>query len=269
MLPIFLFFTKLGAVNFTSGMLLRMANLLIYNYEFRNEVPELVYAYNKTSKKDIIKNLIILLLTYFCPIIGSLEVLANIVTIPLSIKGCQQIKKNPSSLITLKNNVRNNVEFPNERLKELKLGVLKYKEITDSLKMEGLNETEINKFMKEAKKADKYIDKDNKKQIAINKQRVENLQLLEPIGPAVKKPYEVYKYTLDKAIKKAEVKRPSEVYKNKLDKAIKSADVEKEDDLLYITTSRINYNDPYDQKFEEDNKSEEKPKLRVKRFELK
>lgn len=269
MLPIFLFFTKLGAVNFTSGMLLRMANLLIYNYEFRNEVPELVYAYNKTSKKDIIKNLIILLLTYFCPIIGSLEVLANIVTIPLSIKGCQQIKKNPSSLITLKNNVRNNVEFPNERLKELKLGVLKYKEITDSLKMEGLNETEINKFMKEAKKADKYIDKDNKKQIAINKQRVENLQLLEPIGPAVKKPYEVYKYTLDKAIKKAEVKRPSEVYKNKLDKAIKSADVEKEDDLLYITTSRINYNDPYDQKFEEDNKSEEKPKLKVKRFELK
>ena len=269
MLPIFLFFTKLGAVNFTSGMLLRMANLLIYNYEFRNEVPELVYAYNKTSKKDNIKNLIILLLTYFCPIIGSLEVLANIVTIPLSIKGCQQIKKNPSSLITLKNNVRNNVEFPNERLKELKLGVLKYKEITDSLKMEGLNETEINKFMKEAKKADKYIDKDNKKQIAINKQRVENLQLLEPIGPAVKKPYEVYKYTLDKAIKKAEVKRPSEVYKNKLDKAIKSADVEKEDDLLYITTSRINYNDPYDQKFEEDNKSEEKPKLKVKRFELK
>ena len=37
MLPIFLFFTKLGAVNFTSGMLLKMANLLIYNYEFRNE----------------------------------------------------------------------------------------------------------------------------------------------------------------------------------------------------------------------------------------
>ena len=115
--------------------------------------------------------------------------------------------------------------------------------------MEGLNEVEINKFMKEAKKADKYIDKDNTKQIAINEQRVENLQLLEPIAPAVKKPYEVYKYTLDKAIK--------------------SADVEKEDDLLFITTSRINYNGPYDQRFEEDNKSEEKPKLLVKRFELK
>ena len=269
MLSIIIFFTKLGAVNFTSGMLLKMANLLIINYEFKNEVPELVYAYNKISNKDIIKNLIILLLTYFCPLIGSLEVLANIVTIPFTIKGCQQIKKNPSSLNRQKNNVRNNVEFPNERLKELKLGVLKYKEITDSLKMEGLNEVEINKFMKEAKKADKYIDKDNKKQIAINEQRVENLQLLEPIASAVKKPYEVYKYTLDKAIKKAEVKKPSEVYKNKLDKETKSADVKKEDDLLFITTSKVNYSDFYAQEFEEDNKSENKPKVKVKGFELK
>ena len=250
MLPIIIFFTKLGAVNFTSGMLLRMANLLIYNYEFRNEVPELVYAYNKTSNKDIIKSLIKLLLTYFCPLIGSIEVLANIATIPLNIKGCQQIKKNPSSLNTLKNKIRNNVEFPDERLKELKLGVLKYKEITDSLKMEGLNEVEINKFMKEAKKVDKYIDKDNKKEIAINKQRAENLQLLEPIAPAVKKPFEVYKYTLDKAIKRADVK-------------------EEDDSKLFITTSKINYSDLYTQEFEEDNICENKPKLKVKGFKLK
>lgn len=250
MLPIIIFFTKLGAVNFTSGMLLKMANLLIINYEFKNEVPELVYAYNKTSNKDIINNWAKLLLTYFCPIIGSLKVLEDIVKIPFIIMGCQQIKKNPSSLNREKNNVRNRVEFPDERLKELELGVLKYKEITDSLKMEGLNETEINKFMKEAKKADKYIDKDNKKQIAINKQRAENLQLLEPIAPAVKKPYEVYKYTLDKAIK--------------------SADVKKEEDLkLFITTSKINYSDFYAQEFEEDNIRENKPKLKVKGFELK
>ena len=51
MLPIIIFFTKLGAVNFTSGMLLKMANLLIINYEFKNEVPELIYAYNKNSNK--------------------------------------------------------------------------------------------------------------------------------------------------------------------------------------------------------------------------
>ena len=236
MLPIFLFFTKLGAVNFTSGMLLRMANLLIYNYEFRNEVPELVYAYNKTSKKDIIKNLIILLLTYFCPLIGSLEVLANIVTIPFTIF--------PALVLF--------IIFP----------IYIIIKITKKI-------SEINKFMREAKKADKYIAKDNKKQIAINEQRVENLQLLEPIASAVKKPYEVYKYTLDKAIKKAEVKNPSEVYKNKLDKETKSADVKKEDDLLFITTSKVNYSDFYAQEFEEDNKSENKPKVKVKGFELK
>ena len=58
MLPIIIFFTKVGAVNFTSGMLLKIANLLIINHEFKNEVPELVYAYNKISNKDIKKNLI-------------------------------------------------------------------------------------------------------------------------------------------------------------------------------------------------------------------
>ena len=249
MLPIIIFFTKLGVVNFTSGMLLKMANLLIINYEFKNEVPELVYAYNKTNNKDIINNLA-KLLKYFCPIIGSLKVLEDIVKIPFIIMGCQQIKKNPSSLNREKNNIRNSVEFPDERLKELELGVLKYKEITDSLKMEGLNETDINKFMKEAKKADKYIDKDNKKQIAINKQRAENLQLLEPIAPAVKKPFEVYKYTLDKAIKSADVK-------------------EEDDSKLFITTSKINYSDLYTQEFEEDNICENKPKLKVKGFKLK
>ncbi len=94
------------------------------------------------------------------------------------------------------------------------------------------------------------IDKDNKKQIAINKQRAENLQLLEPIAPAVKKPFEVYKYTLDKAIKSADVK-------------------EEDDSKLFITTSKINYSDLYTQEFEEDNICENKPKLKVKGFKLK
>ena len=94
---------------------------------------------------------------------------------------------------------------PEDRKRELEYGKEMYNSITDSLKLDGLNDSEIKQEIKLVQKEYPFIQGDNDKEINKNQIRIQNLQLLDEFKDYLKKPMKAYRYTVDKKIEYVDV----------------------------------------------------------------
>ena len=210
--------------------------------KYGDECPDFKYGYSKKKKKkNHVKNILGDAL-YFVPIVGTVMLVLNGIIVGGFIVANETIGKSKEFKSKINDKLTSDMETPDERLRKLQNGEESYKLITDSLKLDGLNDKEIKEFMKEARKEEPYLSDDNSKEIATNMQRVKNLELLEPMKELLKNPRKAYNYCLDKEIQYANV----------------------DDDTVTIGVSKINKNGIPDEIIDED----EKPKMYAKKFKM-
>ena len=182
--------------------------------------PEITYIYPK--KKEIkIKNIIPFIL-YFVPVIGTIVLVLDFLGMSLFIAAYIAAKKPYFKKELRKQKLDINMETPSEHLNKLVNGEKMYKGITDSLKMEGLSNQEIDQEIQKAQKEDPYIRKNNKEEIIESQRRVENLKLLNEMRDYLLNPEKAYVFTSKKV------------------RTIEYADVDVENDTLTIGVSKSN-----------------------------
>ena len=188
--------------------------------------------------KELFKNIILLF-----PILGDLMFFSYVIRFPIYVYTYMSLTNDLEVLKFYAKADLKNYEMPDEHLVKLRKGEDLYKSISDSLKIEGLKDSEINSFMKDVSKADASIRPDNNNEIIKAEQRVTNLMLLDPLKDYLLNPKKAYKYTLDKKIQKVKV----------------------EDDFVIIGVSDLGADDVYD----ENVKIEPDVKMLTKKFKLK
>ncbi len=194
-----------GAIRFAIASGLNLGSNLFCQACFENISPELAYGYKKGSNKSNLIISSICNLLYFVPVLGTIMLGLNVLAAGANVATGIASKKSNGFSKYVKEKTKYKVEMPKERLKELELGKEMYKDLTDDLKLEGLNEEEIKSIMKEAKKENPYIREDSTKKINENKQRVENLNLLDSFKDYLKNPGKAYRFTVNKKIQFADV----------------------------------------------------------------
>ena len=145
-------------------------------------------------------------LVFFVPVLGTIVTVITLLGTAGATAAGIIAKKNPSFAKDLGKDMQNKYELPDAELKRLENGEKMQKAITDTLKMEGLSDEEIKKFMKEARKEDPTIREDNSREISKDKQKVANLELLDSVKDYLEKPSKAYKFTVNKQIQFADVK---------------------------------------------------------------
>lgn len=229
-----------GAIRLAIGYGLSGVLSVYTNAKIGDNCPELKYGYPK-KKKNYVKSILGDAL-YFVPIVGTVMLILNGIVVGGFIVANETIGKSKKFKDEINNKLGTSIETPDERLKKLQNGEESYKIITDSLKMDGLNDKEIREFMKEARKVEPYLSDDNSKEITTNMQRVKNLELLEPMKELLKNPRKAYNYCLDKKIQYANI----------------------DDDTITIGVSKLNKNGIPDEIIDED----KKPKMYAKKFKM-
>lgn len=237
MIPAFL---VKGAIRLGIGIILNTGDKAISIALAKKSNPEITYIYPKKKEKTINKNLtnilnIIYSILYFVPILGTIELVIDFLLV--SIHGAVYIagEKVPFLKKEIKKQKLDiNTETPNERLKKLEKGEKLYKDITDSLKLEGLPEKEIKEEIKKAQEADPYIRKNNQEEIEESIRRTNNLQLLEEMKDYLLSPEKAYEFT------------------SKGNRRIEYADVENDTLTIGVSSS----------------KQDENPKILKKKFKL-
>lgn len=202
---IFFYILLYGAANITISAIAACTAVLVMQEKLNDSIPEVYYKYKK-QKKDNKAAYIFSTIVFFFPFLGTIlvfDILHSVINLIILNKN---LEKNHKMLQDIKLREALTLETPEERMKKLKKGQEEYHAIKDQLRMEGLNDREIKKEMKKAKKEEPYISKDNSKQIKECKLRIHNLQLLEPLKDYLKNPSKAYKYTLGKVIQKVELK---------------------------------------------------------------
>lgn len=225
-----------GAIRLVGAHIFNIACGMIIADDFKTDFAELKYGYRNEKKKYFNKKVLKLEnVLYFVPILGTIMLALDVLIVGGSVIVVKIDKDNKRRKEVI-SEVEKKYEMPEERLKKLQDGQNNYKNMTDSLKIDGLNDKQIEEFMKEAKKEELYLNSDNSKEINKNMQRVENLRLLSPVKDMLKHPEKAYKYTLNKKIQYANV----------------------DDDTLTIGVSKLGKNVS----------DEEKPKIYTKEFKL-
>lgn len=188
------------AISITSGTLVRE----YIKSHCKIDNTEMKYAYPR-NKQNIFLRLLPTLL-YFIPVVGTIVLSLGLLgSIGMLILISKQYKNDSEYGEKIAHRAREKIETPEERLKNLQKGQEMYKTISDELKIEGLSDKEIKKFMVEARKEDPYLNNDNTKEINKDMQRVENLNLLRSMKDYLKNPDRAYKFCLDKKIQFADV----------------------------------------------------------------
>ena len=178
--------------------------LSIYtNAKYGDIFPEYSYGYYKKDKKKYIKT-IVTYAFYFVPVLGTILLVGDLLVVGGSII-INQIYGNRRDLTKkITDKIEKNIEMPDRRLERLQRGQSMYKSIIDAAKLDGLDDTEIENFVKEASAEEPYLG-DNSKEININDQRVKNLILLSSVKDSLKKPKKLYQYCLNKKIEYVDV----------------------------------------------------------------
>ena len=179
----------------------------ISSNQYENMIPEIAYSYGnkdtKKKKKNAISNAIATAI-YFVPIAGTILLVLNIV-MEIGIVSLLAYSKNNHKYDYAIKDAANKTITPEDRERELEYGKEMYKSITDSLKLDGLNDSEIKQEIKLVQKEYPFIQGDNDKEINKNQIRIQNLQLLDEFKDYLKKPIKAYRYTVDKKIEYADV----------------------------------------------------------------
>ena len=192
-----------GAIRLGIGYILTYGSAKVIDSKIGNIAPEGAYAYRKKKRSPLWT--IGTNVAYFVPVLGTIELVLD----GLIAAGCVTVavwaKKDPNFIKDTAKKTYDKVVMPDERVKELERGKEMYKGITDSLKLEGLSQEEINKELKEARKEYPYIKENNDKEIEKNQIRVQNLQLLDEVKDYLKDPKKAYRFTVNKRIESAEI----------------------------------------------------------------
>jgi len=205
-----------GTMRLLISRIFYYTTILIKEKKGINIVPENIYYYQKKKntyyKYTKIINLILTIIQfsfYYIPIIGTIRLIADTIAFPINVIFTIYTTKNPKLAKELKTNLEISLNreknSPEIELNELQKGEDLYHSITDALRIEGLNDQEIQEEIKKAKIHDPYLNKDNSKQIQECKLRINNLQLLEPIKEYLKNPSSAYKFTLKKKIQRVDI----------------------------------------------------------------
>ena len=175
--------------------------------QYENMIPEIAYSYGnkdtKKKKKNAITNAITTAI-YFVPVAGTILLVLNIV-IEIGIVSLLAYNKNNHKYDYAIKDAANKTITPEDRERELEYGKEMYNSITDSLKLDGLNDSEIKQEIKLVQKEYPFIQGDNDKEINKNQIRIQNLQLLDEFKDYLKKPIKAYRYTVDKKIEYVDV----------------------------------------------------------------
>lgn len=187
-----------GAIRFAIGQISKQIFIRYIFSSFANDFPEKLYAYS-TKKSSKWKELL-LDLSYFIPVVGTITLIGTIIIVGAYIAIYEISRRDNEFKSIIKHKKYANEETAEEHLEKLQKAQKKYRVMTDELKLEGLSKKEIKVFMKAAKKDAPDLKEDNSKEINKCMQRVENVQLLEPIKDLLVKPGNAYRYCLDKKI---------------------------------------------------------------------
>ena len=164
-----------------------------------NKIQKMQYAYKKKENNKLLN--LLFMGIYFVPYLGTITLAIDLLIYSITVACCIANKNFLSDLNIKKSN---SFDMPAERLEKLQKGNEEYKNIIDSLKIEGLNEKEIKEFISDAKKEDPYI---NNNETLINEcsQRKTNIELLEEIKDYLINSFGAYKYTLNKKIESIDI----------------------------------------------------------------
>ena len=192
-----------GALKFVIGTLVKYCTINMFYSQIADAFPEGLYGYTK-KRKNYIKKAITNVI-YFIPVLGTIELVVDFMMAAGCIGVIIWVSHNPKNLEELAKKTYDNITWPDEREKELESGKNMHKQITESLKLDGLTEKEIKKEIKEVKKENPYVKENMDKDIKKNQIRVQNLLLLDEMKDYLKNPSKAYNFTLNKRIEFADV----------------------------------------------------------------